>query len=251
MSQEMRVTVSDKDFFSTTDLFRGKIKDSFGAKEEIGRGLIKISSAVKAEPQPVTQWYHLGDGEWGAAEGCGKGCGRIQLRLHYRGFQNLEIHEPRDAENGEPHQIIPYLAVTNLDPRSGILVVRVLKCCRLTKTTRSLSVCCRFKCNNEVYQTKTVTTKDGKDHVCDARAIKDFYNVRYDSNLKITVIENTAVGTDEIGVFNCPVTDIANSHDINPITGLVEHGLKAGPVNLDESESGGSMWVVIRYVPCI
>lgn len=101
----MRVTVSDKDLFS--------FKDSFGAKEEIGRVLVKIQPVVKIEPSPLTQWYHLGDGDWGAAEGCGKGCGRyegviyflllshlddnsgalprIQLRLQYRGFHNLEV----------------------------------------------------------------------------------------------------------------------------------------------------------------
>ena len=69
-----------------------------GAKEEIGRGLVKLQPAVKIEPQPLTQWYHLGDGDWGAAEGCGKGCGRIQLRMQYRSFHNFQVNEPRDAE---------------------------------------------------------------------------------------------------------------------------------------------------------
>ena len=82
--------------------------------------------------------------------------------MQYRSFHNFQANEPRDAEN-------------------GILVVRVLKCSKLTKTTKPLSVFCRVKCNKEVYQTKTVTTKDGKDHLFDARTIKEFYNIRYDS----------------------------------------------------------------------
>lgn len=76
-------------------------------------------------------------------------------------------------------------------------------------------------------------------------------SLRLSSSFKITVVEDSLVGNDEIGVYNCSITDIANSHDVNPVTGLVENGLRAGPVNLDESESGGSMWVVVRYVPCI
>jgi len=70
-------------------------------------------------------------------------------------------------------------------------------------------------------------------------------------SVKITVVEDSLVGSDEIGIFSCPITDIANSHDINPVTGMEEYGLKAGPINLEESESGGVAWVVIRFVPCI
>jgi hypothetical protein len=34
------------------------------------------------EPEPVEKWYHLGEGEFANAEGCGKGAGRIQVRCH-------------------------------------------------------------------------------------------------------------------------------------------------------------------------
>jgi hypothetical protein len=52
------------------------------------------------EGEPVTRWYQLGEGEWSNPEGCGKGCGRLQLTCLYRSFQSFKSEEISTAALG-------------------------------------------------------------------------------------------------------------------------------------------------------
>jgi len=226
MSQEMRVVVNDRSFFSAKELLSLRVTQTFGAKTLIGRASVKIKPAAMSEPEPYSAWYHLGEGDWAASAGCGKGKGKIQFTMIYRSLENFRSDEPSNAE-------------------MGVLICQVFKCTNLSHS-REIVAYARMRCGEEVQNTGLARGK--KEHNFNVRNIKEFYNVRFDLDVKVKVIEKTLIAEDFIGVIEVTVADISQANDFNPLTGKKEWGFLRRAFKLDEADQG-EIHVALRYVP--
>ncbi|GAX85501.1 hypothetical protein CEUSTIGMA_g12917.t1, partial [Chlamydomonas eustigma] len=230
-SQNMNISVFDKDLFSMSELIKLNFKDTIGSREVIGRALVSLKEVTAVEPQPVTNWYHLGEGAWGDPGGCGKGCGRVQLRMTYRSFDNILPPEPIGAAR-------------------GILLARVMKCSELNNSGKPLTIYCQIKCEeHEEYNTALVTAAPGQDHVFTWRNAVEFHDVRFDCNLKINVMERSVLtGDDKLGFIELPVTEIAKARDRNHVSDRDEAGHLAQSFRIEEADYG-KIAVILRFVP--
>lgn len=213
-SQEMQVTVSDYDLGSGSEI--------------LGRCLVNLAPITATEPNPLTQWYHLGSGDWSEPGGCGKGRGRLQLKIMYRSFHNFGLNESKEAT-------------------MGVLVVRVTRVSGVSRSRKPTTVFCKFFCNDDNYVTAPVMAKGGEDHVFGVRNSQEFHNVRFDTDVKVTVHER-GLGDEELGFIEMPITDIAECQDPNPLTGEPLGGTLVRTLKLEESDRG-HIHVVLRYLP--
>lgn len=228
-SQEMRVTVYDKDFFSAKELLSLNVGNAIGSKELLGRVSVRLNQITKQEPEPLTKWYHLGEGDWSAPEGCGKGAGRIKLTCLYRSLETFRSDELAVAER-------------------GVLMVRIQQAEKLPRgvgANKRMSVYVRVKCGDQVAITPTVTS-DGN-HQFASRNIFEFYDIKFNANIKLKVIEKTAAVDDEIGDVDLGVSEVASAHDVNPLTGKKEHGLLLRAFPLENTS--GALVAVLRFAP--
>ena len=99
------MTVSDKDLFSATELMKLRFKDTFGAKEVIGRALVPLKAVTEQEPQPYTHWSHLGEGSWGDDGGCVSGSdGSLIIPVEGDAFVHRVVTEAPSVHSFHTHR---------------------------------------------------------------------------------------------------------------------------------------------------
>lgn len=226
-TQEMRLSVMDFDLLSGSDL--------------IGRALVPLKAVTEMEdpatrePGQLCQWYHLGEGEFSEAAGCGKGRGRVQLRMTYRSLANM----PAGVMAGTPSDC------------AGILIVRIIKCSRVTTKKGIKQIFCTIKVDEEKFQTGYSWANVGEDHIFYNNNMFEFYQLKgLTSDLKIQVWEKSLAGQDVLGVLEQPIAEIAEAKDVSPLTGKPEVGLMAREMQLEDSDYG-LITIQARYVACI
>ncbi|KAJ9532490.1 hypothetical protein QJQ45_010556 [Haematococcus lacustris] len=230
-SQELKVSVYDRDFFSAKELLTLNIGQTFGAKELMGRCLVKLAPVTAAAPEPVTAWYHLGRGDWANPEGCGKGEGKVQLRCAYRSFDSFKREEPLTAD-------------------TGIVIVRVITAEHLQRApgrkNTAMTAYVRVKCGDDSASVPPLTST--ANHTWTNANTLEFYDVKFSSNIKLKVMER-ALQDDSLGNLEVLVSDIADACDFNPLSGGREHGFMLRHFPLEDG-GGARLTASLRFVPC-
>ncbi|GAX84027.1 hypothetical protein CEUSTIGMA_g11451.t1 [Chlamydomonas eustigma] len=234
--QGLHVTVLSTSYYhldSAGDGLRAKAIKRSRRTDVIGRCIVGIHAVAKVVSQEVQSWYPLGLGHWADPGGCGHGCGRIQLSMTYR---HLETLLPREMASSS----------------RGIITLRVLRISHLSKG-RSKPVgkaVLQVTCNKEIFRTRGIPSRDGGvSHVFLFIRICEFNNVSYEeTSVKIKVKERTGSGDVYLGQAEVPVSDVASSIDVNPVTKRPESGVFARTLPLEDT-AHGEVSVIIRYIP--
>ncbi|KAJ9533893.1 hypothetical protein QJQ45_026980 [Haematococcus lacustris] len=216
---------------SVSELLTLNIGQTFGAKELMGRCLVKLAPVTAAAPEPVTAWYHLGLGDWANPEGCGKGEGKVQLRCAYRSFDSFKREEPLTAD-------------------TGIVIVRVITAEHLQRApgrkNTAMTAYVRVKCGDDSASVPPLTST--ANHTWTNANTLEFYDVKFSSNIKLKVMER-ALQDDSLGNLEVLVSDIADACDFNPLSGGREHGFMLRHFPLEDG-GGARLTASLRFVPC-
>ncbi|KAG2448431.1 hypothetical protein HYH02_006323 [Chlamydomonas schloesseri] len=103
--QLLRMEVFDIDRLRPGKLLSGQVTQVVNGRQIMGRQLIKLEEACRLgmegkNADAVSKTYMLGDGDWGAPGGPGKGCGRVLLGLQYWPFEKLTKYDVENAMHG-------------------------------------------------------------------------------------------------------------------------------------------------------
>ncbi|KAG2493047.1 hypothetical protein HYH03_008710 [Edaphochlamys debaryana] len=102
--QMLRMEVFDIDSLDPTKLLKGQVTQVVGARQLIGRALVKLGETcregLRGSTDPMNTCVHLGDGDWGSPGGPGKGMGKVSLSLNFWPFERFTKNDVENALTG-------------------------------------------------------------------------------------------------------------------------------------------------------
>eukprot|EP01023_Acetabularia_acetabulum_P045115 TRINITY_DN4565_c0_g1_i3.p1 TRINITY_DN4565_c0_g1~~TRINITY_DN4565_c0_g1_i3.p1 ORF type:complete len:397 (+),score=78.88 TRINITY_DN4565_c0_g1_i3:173-1363(+) len=232
MTQLLRLTMYDIDFFDPTRVLKGinfikNLKDTVQSKEFMGRQAISLKEYTQQAGIRHEDWFNLGKGEWSNDMGVGKGEGRIKLALTYFPLSGL-ANKLRSAD-------------------TGMLVVVVKKAYNLPPVDGGISVdpYIKVKIDKQSY----FTTIKYKEINPEWNESFEFHHVQVGWDLKFKVYDkNLMIGTDDyLGVVSVPVSDIVESKYTDEMKREF-HGVLQRDYEIEEADSG-YLSVKVTFAP--
>ncbi|KAG1659304.1 hypothetical protein FOA52_003660 [Chlamydomonas sp. UWO 241] len=211
--------------------------DVMSAADVIGRCSIPVISVTTLEhnepPHNALDWkYHLGTSLFSDPAGCGKGAGRLHMRLSYRSFESFK---PQDtAECPE-----------------GIVAVKIMEVNGVPRRSKAnMYLFAEVKCQGTSQLSTVVSAASEKPFVFSYRSSFEFYHTPDTAIVTINVYEKSNSGPDLLGSLETSVADISTARDKAPWTAEKQCGLMfLNHKRLDDIELV-TIKCTMRFVPC-